>query len=57
MKVELIKETDRNGKIWHCIYADKKHVYSFLEEKEARSVFADYGSMNPKVEVLETKEV
>lgn len=59
MKVQLIKETNPDGKIWFCVYGDDHIIDSFTEgrEKEAREFFTNYGTIEPKIEVLETKEV
>lgn len=59
MKVELRKETNPDGQIWFCIYGDDHIIESFMDhkEKEAREYFAKYGTVETKIEVLETKEV
>lgn len=56
MKVDLIKETRRNGQIWYCIYVNNSYVNSYLNLIEAKSHFDDIKSEETK-EILQTKEI
>lgn len=54
MKIELTKETRKNGKTWYCIRIDGLHEESFPTEIEGRTAFK---YMVEKAQPEEIKEV